>query len=161
MEKAGRFGADVATVGGMVQLVTRGILLHTMRVDSSDEEIDIHLRLPEADRLLATLDGLKLRTRDGLVPLSNFVTREPVAKPGRIDQVDQRRHYDVKADGCPVWWPGMAARSTRTNALRPSPTGCKPTGRCRPALPGKGRATRRSKSNPAPFRPVPLPRRLG
>jgi multidrug efflux pump len=36
VEKAGRFGADVATVGGMVQLVTRGILLDTMRVDSSD-----------------------------------------------------------------------------------------------------------------------------
>ncbi|MEM7490644.1 MAG: efflux RND transporter permease subunit, partial [Pseudomonadota bacterium] len=36
VEKAGRFGADVATVGAMVQLVTRGILLDTMRVDSSD-----------------------------------------------------------------------------------------------------------------------------
>ena len=32
VEKAGRFGADVATVGAMVQLVTRGILLDTMRV---------------------------------------------------------------------------------------------------------------------------------
>ena len=30
VEKAGRFGADVATVGAMVQLVTRGILLDTM-----------------------------------------------------------------------------------------------------------------------------------
>jgi len=29
IEKAGRFGADVAAVGGMVQLVTRGILLDT------------------------------------------------------------------------------------------------------------------------------------
>ncbi|MDD9923677.1 MAG: efflux RND transporter permease subunit, partial [Boseongicola sp.] len=29
VEKAGRYGADVATVGGMVQLVTRGILLDT------------------------------------------------------------------------------------------------------------------------------------
>ncbi|MCB2159975.1 MAG: efflux RND transporter permease subunit, partial [Rhodobacteraceae bacterium] len=44
VEKAGRYGADVATVGGMVQLVTRGILLDTMRVDSSDEEIEIRVR---------------------------------------------------------------------------------------------------------------------
>ena len=34
---AGRYGADVATVGAMVQLVTRRILLDTMRVPSSDE----------------------------------------------------------------------------------------------------------------------------
>ena len=101
VEKAGRFGADVATVGGMVQLVTRGILLDTMRVDSSDEEIEIRVRLPEGDRLLSTLDSLKLRTRDGLVPLSNFVTREPVAKLGRIDRVDQSRYFDVKADVTP------------------------------------------------------------
>ncbi|MFN3936971.1 MAG: efflux RND transporter permease subunit [Gemmobacter sp.] len=98
VEKAGRFGADVATVGGMVQLVTRGILLDTMRVDSSDEEIDIRVRLPEADRVLSSLDTMKVRTRDGLVPLSNFVSREPVAKLGRIDRVNQKRVYDVRAD---------------------------------------------------------------
>ena len=41
----------------MVQLVTRGILLDTMRVDSSDEEIEIRVRLPEEDRFLSTLDN--------------------------------------------------------------------------------------------------------
>ena len=97
VEKAGRFGADVATVGGMVQLVTRGLLLDTMRVDSSDEEIEIRVRLPEKDRVLSTLDTLKVRTRDGLVPLSNFITREPVAKLAQINRVDQQRYFDVKA----------------------------------------------------------------
>jgi len=47
VQEAGRYGADVATVGAMVQLVTRGILLDTMRVESSDEEIDIRVRLPK------------------------------------------------------------------------------------------------------------------
>ena len=65
VEKAGRYGADVATVGAMIQLVTRGILLDTMRVDSSDEEIEIRVRLPEEDRFLSTLDNLKVRTADG------------------------------------------------------------------------------------------------
>lgn len=97
VEKAGRYGADVATVGGMVQLVTRGILLDTMRVDSSDDEIEIRVRLPEKDRVLSTLDTLKVRTRDGLVPLSNFVTREPVAKLAQIDRIDQSRYFDIKA----------------------------------------------------------------
>ncbi len=98
VEKAGRYGADVATVGAMVQLVTRGILLDTMRVDSSDEEIEIRVRLPEKDRVLSTLDTLKVRTSDGLVPLSNFISRQPVAKLAQIDRVDQQRYYDVKAD---------------------------------------------------------------
>ena len=98
VEKAGRYGADVATVGAMVQLVTRGILLDTMRVDSSDEEIEIRVRLPEEDRVLSTLDALKLRTEDGLVPLSNFITRQPVPKLAEINRVQQQRYYDVKAD---------------------------------------------------------------
>ena len=98
VEKAGRFGADVQLVGAMVQLITRGLLLDTMRVDSSDEEIDIRLRLPEQYRLLSTLDTLKVRTAGGLIPLANFVTREPVAKLGLINRIDERKHYDVKAD---------------------------------------------------------------
>ncbi len=101
VEKAGRYGADVATVGAMVQLVTRGILLDTMRVDSSDEEIDIRVRLPEKDRVMSTLDTLKVRTGDGLVPLANFITRTPVKKLAEVNRVDQTRYFDVKADVLP------------------------------------------------------------
>jgi len=81
-----------------VQLVTRGLLLDTMRVDSSDEEIDIRVRLPQADRLLSTLDMLKVRTADGLVPLANFVTLTPVPQLARIDRSEQERYYDVRAN---------------------------------------------------------------
>ncbi|OUD10646.1 acriflavine resistance protein B [Marivivens niveibacter] len=97
VEKAGRYGADVATVGAMVQLVTRGILLDTMRVDSSDEEVEIRVRLPEQDRVLSTLDSLKVRTTAGLVPLSNFITRTPVPQLAQIDRIDQKRYFNVKA----------------------------------------------------------------
>ncbi len=97
VEKAGRYGADVATVGAMVQLVTRGILLDTMRVDSSDEEIEIRVRLPAQDRVLSTLDSLRVRTPDGLIPLSNFITRTPVPELSQIDRIDQSRYFDVKA----------------------------------------------------------------
>ena len=97
VERAGRYGADVATVGAMVQLVTRGILLDTMRIPSSDDEIEIRVRLPERDRLLATLDTLKVPTQNGLVPLSNFITRKPVRQLAQIDRIDQTRFFDVKA----------------------------------------------------------------
>ena len=97
VQKAGRYGADVATVGAMVQLVTRGLLLDTMRVDSSDEEIEIRVRLPEQDRVLSTLDNLKVRTADGLVPLANFISRTPVPKLAQINRIGQKLFFDVKA----------------------------------------------------------------
>ncbi len=98
VEAAGRFGADVATVGAMVQLVTRGILLDTMRVPSSDEEIDIRVRFPEEARVLSTLDSLRVRTRDGLVPLSNFISYTPAPQLAEINRIDQSRVFDIKAD---------------------------------------------------------------
>ncbi len=101
VEAAGRYGADVATVGAMVQLVTRGVMLGQMRVDSSDEQVDIRVRLPQEDRVLSTLDSLRVRTPSGLIPLSNFITRTPVARLAEINRVDQQRYYDVLADARP------------------------------------------------------------
>ncbi|PIB24366.1 acriflavine resistance protein B [Amylibacter kogurei] len=98
VEKAGRYQADVAQVGAMVQLVTRGLQLGTMRVDTSDDEIDIRVRLPEKDRLISTLETLRVRTSSGLIPISNFITLEPVQKLGQIDRVDSKRYFDIKAD---------------------------------------------------------------
>ena len=97
VEAAGRYGADVSTVGAMVQLITRGLLLDTMRVMSSEEEIDIRVRLPKDQRVVSTLDSLKVTTRDGLIPLSQFITRKAVPSLARIDRIDQSRYFDVKA----------------------------------------------------------------
>ena len=98
MEQAGRYGADVATVGASVQLVTRGILLDTMQVPSSDEEIEIRVRYPEEDRVISTLDNMRARTSDGLVPLSNFITREPKPKLATIARYNGTRYFLVRAD---------------------------------------------------------------
>jgi multidrug efflux pump len=99
--QAGRFGADVALIGTMVQLVTRGVLLDTMRPDDSDDEVEIRVRFPERDRVLSTLDTMRVRTQNGLVPVSNFITRTPVAKLGEINRFDGTRFFLVKADVAP------------------------------------------------------------
>jgi multidrug efflux pump len=39
-----------------------------------------------------------VRTQDGLVPLSNFVTYTPAPQLAEISRIDQRRIFDVKAD---------------------------------------------------------------
>ncbi len=98
VERAGRFGADVTAVGSMIQMVTRGLKIGAMRLPDSDEEIDILVRMPEEDRLLASVDTLRIRTREGLIPLSNFVKREPVRRVGKIDRVDGARAFTIRAD---------------------------------------------------------------
>ncbi|MEM9061511.1 MAG: efflux RND transporter permease subunit [Pseudomonadota bacterium] len=95
---AGRFGADVATVGPLVQLVTRGALLGTYRPEDSDDELEIRMRFPEGDRLLSTLDQLKVPTNQGQVPLSNFIKREPVHQLAEINRRDTERFFLVRAD---------------------------------------------------------------
>nr|WP_249200266.1 efflux RND transporter permease subunit [Thetidibacter halocola] len=127
VEKAGRFGADVVTVGAMVQLVTRGILLDTYTPAGSDEEIEIRVRLPEEDRVLSTLDTLKVRTNEGLVPLANFITREPVAKLAEINRIDQKRYFDIKADVAPGLVKLMDGNATRAT-LRSLDPGAEPHG---------------------------------
>ncbi|MEM7058733.1 MAG: efflux RND transporter permease subunit [Pseudomonadota bacterium] len=95
---AGRFGADVATVGPLIQLVTRGAILGTYRPDDSDEELEIRMRFPEADRRLATLDQLKVPTVQGPIPLSNFVTRKAAPRLAEITRRDGERFFLVRAD---------------------------------------------------------------
>jgi multidrug efflux pump len=95
---AGRFGADVATIGPLVQAVTRGAIFDTYRPADADEELDIRVRFPTGDRLLSTLDDLKVTTTKGLVPLSNFITRRPTPKLAEISRRDGQRYFLVRAD---------------------------------------------------------------
>lgn len=111
--KAARFGADVATVGGVVQFVTNGIKVGEYRPDDSDDEIDIRVRFPEDERNLDQLDLLRISTNEGNVPISNFVTREPGQKVGTIKRTDMRRTVTVMAETDP----GVLA-SDMVNVLR-------------------------------------------
>jgi multidrug efflux pump len=72
-EKAGRFGADIASAGTLVQLATTGAKVGSYRPDDSKDEIDIRVRLPENQRSITAIRDLKLTTSAGLVPMSNFL----------------------------------------------------------------------------------------
>jgi len=96
-KEAGRFGADVASVGGLIQLVTNGFLIAQYRPDNSEDEVDIRARLPRKERTLDGLDGLRLRTTNGLVPIENFVTRSPAPKVNNIIRKDGNFVTTIKA----------------------------------------------------------------
>jgi multidrug efflux pump len=97
-EMAGRFGADVATVGSTIQLVTNGILIGEYRPDDARDEVDIRARFPDDRRSLDQLDRLRVNTAAGSVPLGNFVTRAPGPKVGTLERVDGMRVLEVAAD---------------------------------------------------------------
>lgn len=86
--QAAIYGADVSQVGVAVQLVTNGIKVGEYRPDRADDAVDIRVRYPDAQRGIMALDSLKITTPTGLVPLSNFVTLEPVPNVDTIQRVD-------------------------------------------------------------------------
>ncbi|MFZ1989343.1 MAG: efflux RND transporter permease subunit [Alphaproteobacteria bacterium] len=100
-EAAARYGADIATVGAWVQLVTNGLLVGRYRPTDAEDEVDIRVRFPFADRGLSQFDELQLQTPNGLVPITNFVKRTPKPLVDQINRVDGKRVIAVKANAAP------------------------------------------------------------
>ena len=96
--QAGRFGADVATIGSVVQMVTNGAKVGEYRPNDVDEEVEIRVRFPLHDRGINQLDTLRVPTREGIVPISNFVQRTPAPRVGTIQRVDGKRVVNVEAN---------------------------------------------------------------
>ncbi|MGB7335981.1 MAG: efflux RND transporter permease subunit [Salaquimonas sp.] len=100
-EEAGRYNAGIAAVGSMVQLVTNGVEIGKYRPDDSEDEVDIIVRLPESERSLDKLSELRLRTPNGQVPISNFITITPQQKVSSITRRDGLYAMDLKANLLP------------------------------------------------------------
>ena len=96
--EAGRFDANITSVGALIQLVTNGVLIGTYRPDDSRDEVDIRVRLPENQRSIARLDQLRLQTPRGLVPVANFTTRTPKQAIDTIIRKDGKSSVFVKAN---------------------------------------------------------------
>ena len=95
---AARFGTDLVSVGNAVRMITNGLKLGTYRPDDADDEIDILVRYPVDLRSMSQLDEMRIQTRRGMIPLSNFVRRVPVQPANEITRVDQRRVMSIEAD---------------------------------------------------------------
>lgn len=96
--EAARYGADIASIGNAVQMVTSGINLTKYRPDNAYDEIDVHARFPHSDRTLQQLEYLRLKTARGMIPTSNFVEIRPSPKTSIIQRVDGRRVTTLKSD---------------------------------------------------------------
>ncbi len=99
--QAAKFGADIALIGNVVRLITNGLTVTNFRPHDSDDEIDIAVRFPVDRRTTDQLDRIRLTTSEGVIPLSNFVTRTPVPRTGVLHRVDSSRVMTVRADVLP------------------------------------------------------------
>ena len=86
--QAALYGADVSQVGIAVQLITNGVKVGEYRPDKADDAVDIRVRYPLDERGISALDELKITTPNGLVPISNFVRREPAPNVDAIQRID-------------------------------------------------------------------------
>jgi multidrug efflux pump len=96
--QAARFEADITTVGNAIQLVTNGIKIGDYRPHDADDEVDIRVRFPLADRHLGQLDRLRVPSGEGMVPASTFVERTAGPRIGNLQRVDGRRVMTLSAD---------------------------------------------------------------
>jgi multidrug efflux pump len=97
-ESAARFGADVLLLGQAVRMLTAGIQLGQYRPEDADEAVDIRIRFPYEQRSLDQLDELRVPTRVGQIPITNFVSFQPAPKTGTIRRTNGQRVMTVKAD---------------------------------------------------------------
>ena len=100
-EEAGRYNAGIAQIGYMIQLVTNGVNIGKYRPSDSEDEVDIPVRLPQAQRSLQSLKELRLRTPNGQVPIANFITMTAKQKVTSITRRDGVYAMDIKANILP------------------------------------------------------------
>ena len=112
--QAAIYGADVSQVGIAVQLVTNGVKVGEYRPDRSDDGVDIRVRYPIEYRGINALDELKIATRNGLVPISNFVTKDPTPNVDTIQRIDGVPIGTIRANVAPDTLPDIQVQELQT-----------------------------------------------
>ncbi|MDG2404884.1 MAG: efflux RND transporter permease subunit, partial [Paracoccaceae bacterium] len=98
-DEASRHGVSIDALGNMVKLLTEGVSISDYRPDDIDDELDIKLRFPVAQRNLDHLEALRIPTALGdYVPLSVFAKLIPRPKGGDIERKNGKRFYSIDAD---------------------------------------------------------------
>ncbi len=97
-DMAARFGIGIRDLSPYIQLVTTGVNLGTYRPDDAIDELDIMVRLPKDQRSFEALDSMRIITRNGLVPVSTFITRKAVPKVASISRWNQKYRMNIGAN---------------------------------------------------------------
>ena len=99
--QASLYGADVLQVGVAVQMLTNGVKVGEYRPDDAEEPVDIRVRFPYADRGVGALDTLRISTPQGLVPITNFVSRKAMPNVDTNERIDGTPVETLRANLAP------------------------------------------------------------
>lgn len=93
-------GVTTATMGETVRIATNGDFDAKMaKLNLDNRQVAIQVRIPDASRQdLETIANLRVRGRDGLIPLSSVASLTVESGPTQIDRYDRRRYATVSAD---------------------------------------------------------------
>ena len=96
-QKAAQLGVNISDVGALVQMLTNGFKVGEYRPDDSKDEVEIRARFPEADRTLTGIKDLNVTTKQGLVPVSSFITVVPKENRQTVRRKNGRYHHRIRA----------------------------------------------------------------
>ncbi|MBE8598653.1 efflux RND transporter permease subunit [Pseudomonas cyclaminis] len=98
--QAAERGVSTSTLGETVRIATNGDFDAQMaKLNLNNRQIAIQVRIPDSVRQdLQTLSNLRVRGRDGLIPLSSVASLTMESGPTQIDRYDRRRYATVTAD---------------------------------------------------------------
>lgn len=111
--RAGEYGASVADVGAVVQLVTAGIKVGEYRPNDATNEVDIRVRFPLDQRSLGALSDLRVPSALGMVPITNFITITPQPQVNKVVRVDGKRVLRVMANAVETSLPTVEVQKIR------------------------------------------------
>jgi multidrug efflux pump subunit AcrB len=98
--RAAELGVTAQAIGEVVRIATSGDFEPALaKLNTDDRQVDIRVRMPDAARAdLATIAELRVRGRDGLVPLAAVAEVGIESGPLQIDRYDRSRNVSITAD---------------------------------------------------------------
>ncbi|MBD9466264.1 efflux RND transporter permease subunit [Pseudomonas sp. Pdm06] len=99
-QQAAERGVTTSTIGETVRIATNGDFDAKMaKLNLDNRQVAIQVRIPDTSRQdLDTIANLRVRGRDGLIPLSSVASLAVESGPTQIDRYDRRRYATVTAD---------------------------------------------------------------
>lgn len=93
-------GVNTATIGETMRIATAGDTdSHLARLNLENRQVYIRTRLPEVvQQDVESLGNLRVRGRDGLVPISSVAHINVGSGPAQIERYDRRRYVTISAE---------------------------------------------------------------
>jgi len=96
-QKAAQLGVKVGDVGALIQMLTSGFKVGEFRPDDSKDEVEIRVRFPAEDRTITGINNLNVTTRDGLIPVSSFITLSPRENRSSVNRKNGEYVQEISA----------------------------------------------------------------